>query len=123
MRAKLKKLHSPDVARLASYVPPASHNFGFLLQLMVGPEGSEGEESFDVMVCTPEWLKENRNTADFIVGRHYLIAFEYDYNRLFNFLERYCSECTGETWQEVAQQLGRLGKWEFEDYKPVSHAD
>lgn len=118
MRAELKRLHSPDVQNLASYVPVQRDNFGFLLQVMFGPLAHEGEESFDVMVCTPEWLKKNHK-ADFIIGRHYLIVFQYDYNRLFDFLKEYCSRCAGETWQEVAQQLGRLGKWEFEDYKPA----
>ena len=83
-------------------------------------KGREGEESFDVFVCTPQWLKQNRSQTDLTVGRHYLIVFEYDYERLRSFLDGYCSQCSGETWQEVAQLLGRLGKWEFEDYKPAT---
>jgi hypothetical protein len=120
MRAKLKRLHSPDIEDLASYVSNPRDNFGFLLQIMAGPQGGEGEESFDVFVCTPEWLKQNRSQTGIIVGRHYLIVFEYNYNRLLSFLDEYCSQCSGQTWQEVAQQLGRLGKWEFEDYKPAA---
>jgi hypothetical protein len=119
MRAKLKRLHSPDIANLATYVPEASDSFSFLLQLIVGPEDSDGEESFDVLVCTPEWLRGKRFTSEFIVGRHYLIVFEYNYDRLLTFMDAYCSKCVGETWQTVAEKLSRLGKWEFEDYKPA----
>jgi hypothetical protein len=122
MRAQLRRLHSPDIENLASYTPNRSDGFGFLLQVMAGPQGREGEESFDVFVCTPEWLKENRGASDVVVGRHHLIVFRYDYDRLKRFLEGYCYQCSGETWQEVAQQLGRLGKWEFEDYKPISQS-
>jgi Immunity protein 8 len=117
MRAELRRLHSPDIDDLASYAP-SQGTFGFLLQVMAGPQGGEGEESFDVLVCTLEWLKQNRSRTDLIIGRHYLIVFEYDYERLRSFIDGYCSQCSGETWQKVAERLGRLGKWEFEDYKP-----
>jgi immunity protein 8 of polymorphic toxin system len=119
MRAELKRLHSPDIEDLVSYRPARRDDFGFLLQVMAGPQGQEGEESSDVFVCTPEWFKHNRSRTDIIVGRHHLIVLEYNYQRLVAFLTHCCSESTGESWQEVAQRLGRLGKWEFEDYKPV----
>ena len=120
MQAQLRRLHSPDVIELTTFRPEESDCFGFLLQVLAGPRGAEGEESFDVLVCTPEWLKRGHKSTDFIIGRHYLIVFEYDYDRLFKYLDEYCSRCHGETWQEIAGQLGRLGKWEFEDYKSSS---
>ena len=93
MRAQLKRLHSPDVYDLETFAPEPADDFGFLLQVMVGPEGVEGEESFDVMVCTPEWLKRNFKTSDIVIGRHRLIVFEYDYPRLKSFLARRCEKC------------------------------
>jgi hypothetical protein len=56
MRAQLKRIHSPDVQDLSACVPEVRDRFGFLLQMMVGPKGSEGEESFDLCVCTRERL-------------------------------------------------------------------
>jgi len=123
MQAKLKRLHSPDILDLSGYQPEVGNNFGFLLQIMAGPNEGEGEESFDVVVCTPEWLRRMHNATDIIAGRHYLIVFEYNYDRLSQYLDEYCSRCAGETWQDVARQLGRLGKWEFEDYKPALSND
>jgi hypothetical protein len=117
MRAELKRLHSPDVENLESYVPKPSDDFGFLLQVMVGPKNEPGEESFAVLVCTPDRLKRRHKSSDVVVGRHYLVVFEYDYGRLRRFFQEYCEQCFGVTWSELANKLGRIGKWEFEDYE------
>ena len=45
-----------------------------------------------------------------------VIVFRYDYDRLVAFLKGAVSEATGDTWEEVASRLCRLGHWEFEDY-------
>jgi hypothetical protein len=116
MRGELKRLHSPDIYDLKNYRPEEPDNFGFLLQAMIGPANQEGEESFDMVVCTPEWLKRN-HTAEIVLGRHHLIVFEYDYEGLAGYIAAYAKKCTGESWQEIAQLLCRLGKWEFEDYR------
>ena len=119
MIAELKRLHSPDIYDLPSYVPEVSDNFGLLLQAMIGPKGTDGEESFDVQVCTPKWLLSHHDATDVVLGRHYLIVFEYNYGRLVKLISSYCNECSGQTWQEIAARLGELGKWEFENYRPT----
>ena len=116
MKASIRRLHSPDVTDLVGYRPTDSDGFGFLLQVMIGPEGGEGEESFDVTVCSPNWLLARHNKEDVVIGRHHLIMFEYDYLRLKRTIEEFCKSCEGATWKELALKLGRLGKWEFEDY-------
>jgi hypothetical protein len=118
MRATLKRLHSPDVWDLEHFQPPARNNFGFLLQLMVGPSDTAGEDSLDVVVCTPDWLKHRYQLTDIIDARHHLIVFEYDYPRLTSFLKEYCAKCSGDTWEDIALKLGRLARWEYEDFKP-----
>jgi hypothetical protein len=117
MHAIIKGIHSPDILDIdENYQPENKNNFGFLLQLLIGAREEEGYESFDIMVCSPGWLVENRYQDKIIMGRHYLIMFEYDYQRLLNWLNNYVARCTGDTWQQCVEKLSRLGKWEFEDY-------
>jgi len=117
VRAELKRLHSPDVGDLKSFHPGEPEDFGFLLQAMIGPVGVESKESFDMMVCTPEWLRRNHAATEIIVGRHHLIVCKYDYESLVSYISEFVKQCTGDSWSEVADKLGRLGKWEFEDYQ------
>lgn len=117
MRGSLRRLHSPDVADLSGYHPERPDDFGFLLQILVGPEGGEGEESFDVVVCTPKWLEGQHGPSDVVSGRHHLIVFEYDYDRLAREIERVCESAEGQSWREVALKLSRFAHWEFEDYR------
>jgi hypothetical protein len=90
---------------------------------MIGPAEREGEESFDMVVCTPEWLKQNHVATEIVLGRHHVIVFGYDYESLASYIASFAERCTGESWQDVAQQLSRLGKWEFEDYREYSSAE
>jgi hypothetical protein len=118
IRAELKSLFSPDADPLESFMPTGP--FGILVMAMIGPAGQEGHESFDFMVCTPEWFSSNMRDG-IEVGRHYLFVRNFSYLRLENFVREYCNSCGEETtWRALAEKLGRLGKWEFEDYVPYS---
>jgi hypothetical protein len=121
MKAVIKRLHSPDIDDLFNYVPSDPESFCFLLQVMAGPGFEEGEESFDIQVCTPKWLLENHRREDVIIGRHLLILIEYNYDRMLQTISSFISKCDGATWEEVAEKLSRLGKWEFEDYQEYKY--
>ncbi|MGF6489633.1 Imm8 family immunity protein [Pseudomonas frederiksbergensis] len=69
MEAKLKRLHSPDIYNLESYQPDVQDEFGFLLQAMIGPAGEDGEESFDMEVCTPKWIEKRQRVDEVVIGR------------------------------------------------------
>lgn len=116
-RPVLKDLHSPDID-LNSYRPAEEDCFGFLLQAFFGPSDGPGEDSFDILVCTPKWLDREMGVDDIISGRHRLIVKRYDIEAIRRFILKYTQHCTGATWHEAAEKLGRLGLWEFEDYRP-----
>ncbi|MCF7484267.1 immunity 8 family protein [Vibrio sp. J1-1] len=118
MKAKLKRIYSPDVD-FDSFWPEDTENFGFLLQAMIGPEGEDGEESFGIQVCTPEWLKSRYSENDVLFGRHMMIVFDYDIDRIKSHIVKYCDRCVGDNWSDIASKLSRIGLWEFEDYSPA----
>jgi hypothetical protein len=117
VRAEVRRFHSPDIADLATHVPPDPTCFVLLLQVIVGPNGAAGEESFDVEVCTPKWLSERLRKEAVVMGRHHLIVANYDWTRISAFIRKWVASCEGGTWEQVALQVGRLGHWEFEDYR------
>jgi immunity protein 8 of polymorphic toxin system len=116
VKAVLRRLHSPDIPDLERYVPTGPSQF--LLQIFVGPSDGPGEESFDVLVCTPTSLAAELNTSPIINGRHRIIMAAYDYKLLENYVRGVVEGAEGITWREVAEKIGRLGRWEFEDYRP-----
>ncbi|MCS1350871.1 immunity 8 family protein [Mechercharimyces sp. CAU 1602] len=116
MNAELKGFYSTDVDDVLNFMPLNEEEFSFSLQLLVGPKGMDGEESFEVEVCTPKWILREYDRSEVVMGRHRLIMAKYDFERLMGFIEKYISSCTGDNWEEVAGKLSRLGRWEFEDY-------
>lgn len=116
MHAIVKYVHSPDIIDLRSHQPEDPEAFCYLLQIMIGPDDHEGEESFDVQVVTPQWLREKHGEDMVLSGRHYLIVFKYDFNQIMDVINRYCESCSAKNWEEFAAKMSRFGSWEFEDY-------
>lgn len=115
MRAVLKELMSPDVD-LRTYQPEDEEEFGFLLEVTIGPDDAEGGDLFQIIVCSPKWLMKNHKRDDLIFCQHRLIAFEYNLHRIRQKIANYCSTCVGNDWTEIVAQLQRIGHWEFGDY-------
>lgn len=116
MRAVVWSLHfDPDPRELSAN--PAE--FAFLARLYVGPSDGPGEESFDVQVCTPEWLAARCDEQGFVDGRHIVVTTLGGYSEpsLRAFLTGRVENQSGESWHEVAEKVARMGLWEFEDYR------
>ena len=118
MRAVLKSLDlDPDPSTL----PDDPAEFSLLARMIVGPPDTPGEESFDVTVCTPEWLaKACSQVGGIYNARHHLVVNfdDFDQRALRAWLSARVQEVTSDTWAEIGERLGRLGHWEFEDYMP-----
>ena len=119
MRADIRRFHSPDIDNLPGYEPDDPELIGFLLQVLVGPAGLRGEESFDVEVCTPAWFLKTQEAEVAAPGRHTILITRYDWPALEQYVRRVVESVAGADWHDLAKQLNhRLGHWEFEDYTP-----
>lgn len=115
MRAELKSLYSPDVD-LETYYPDDPECFSLLLQAFIGLENEIGEDAFDFIVCTPQWLSVEKRDQ-IIFGTSYIIVTDYNIRNIENYLKNYIHRCVGDSWLEIASQLTKVGNWEFENYK------
>ncbi|MBG0569191.1 Imm8 family immunity protein [Actinoplanes aureus] len=116
-RAALKSLDlDPDPSTL----PGDPSEFALIARMIVGPPDSPGEESFDVTVCSPEWLaKTCREVGGIYNARHHVVVRveDFDVRKLRAWLAARVNEVEADTWSEIGERLGRVGYWEFEDYR------
>jgi hypothetical protein len=103
-----------------NFAPPNGEKFSLQIRLIAGPKEGAGEESFDFTICTPKWLDENLKEGDVLVGRHYIFVKQYNYAQIRSRIEKVVNSSSAESWQQVGAKLGRLGLWEFEDYREPS---
>ena len=117
MRARILHFESLDVD-LRTYVPRDASDDGVWLRMFVGPTDGPGEESFDVLVCTPAWLQRVAAEQGPQIGRHHLIVSKMDMSLVEEFLRGRVEQLDEPAWEGLAEKIGRIGSWEFEDYRP-----
>ena len=117
VRAVLRNLILPPDPRT---LPGDPAGFVFGVQLLVGPADGPGEESFELTVCSPEWLAVRCRSGELVNGLHHVIVGQdtYDERVLRDWLESRVHAAEAATWDGIASQLRFLGGWEFESYRP-----
>lgn len=118
--AQIKALLTADHDSLESVALNDPECFEVVVRALVGPRGEDGEESFDVSVCTPAWLARRCEKDGFVLCRHRLVLKSYSPARIRSVLAKFIERCSGDSWQEVAEKVARIGLWEFEDYRRQS---
>jgi hypothetical protein len=100
-------------------LPAEAKSFVFGAQLLVGPADGPGEESFELTICSPEWLRQQCKSGEPVSGLHCVIVGwdTYDERALRQWLEARVQVVEAETWDAIAGQLRFLGKWEFDAYR------
>ena len=115
MKAELKELFSLDFD-ISEFKPNDPCYFGVWLSAMIGPASEVGSESFDILVCSPDWLKGTYPESEPVWGRHMLIVGRFDHRKIKTTIQQYVQGCSGDSWPEIGTQISRIGAWEFEDY-------
>ncbi|MGA2298596.1 MAG: Imm8 family immunity protein [FCB group bacterium] len=117
MVSKIKEILTPNFNDLKTYIPENISNFKFPIQLLIGPKESEGEESFEIIICSPSWLMDNIPDGGYLHGQHYLILKKYNSDVLLNCLNILFNNIEGNNWDEIALKLSHFAIWEFDNYK------
>ena len=101
-------------------LPGDPAGFAFGVQLLIGPADGPGEESFELTVCSPEWLAERCRSGKPVSGLHHVIVGwdTYDERVLRGWLEARVHAAEAASWDGITTQLRSLGAWEFENYRP-----
>lgn len=88
--------------------PPGAVDFGVNVTALLRPAGGEGEESFQLTVCTPGWVAENvAMPKGFAFLRHHLIVERWDEDLVQRAIQDLCLRNEGSNWSEVATKLSR----------------
>jgi immunity protein 8 of polymorphic toxin system len=104
---------SPDVD-LDDFRPDDPENFSFLLQALVGPADSAGEESLQFTVTTLRALEETVQANGVIFGRSLVIVDGPNVPHILTSVRRAIERLEAPSWELLAQKLARLGVYEFE---------
>jgi hypothetical protein len=116
MKAIVKNIDLGSHIGFDEYCPEEDECFGVWITVHVGPDDEEGSHLYQILVCTPEWIKQKNYPNGTAWGRHMLIVFRYDPDQIRREISRYVEGCTGKNFWEIAQKVARIGAWEFEDY-------
>lgn len=114
MRAKVKGIWIDDPVWDSS--PASPDSFCVHVRVLVGTTEGPGEESFGLLVCNPSYLSGQLGDEDVLPGRHYLFTTSLNKRVIENYLRKYIEVIDQPTWEQIAERVGRIAHWEFEDY-------
>lgn len=119
MRCEIKQLINDQIDDLKVHVPELVDDFSLVVRMIVGEVGGIGEESFDLVVCTPKWLERKLRQTGPLFGYHHLLVEYYDYDAIRVAIDRFVGNVEAENWQGIAAKLRLIGSWEFDEYSPA----
>jgi hypothetical protein len=118
MKAIIKSIDINSHIGFDEYCPENEECFGLWLTINVGPDDEEGGHLYQILVCTPDCMKNEFLHTGVAWGRNTLIVTRYDHDRIVSEIKRYVEGCIGNDFWEIAQKVARIAAWEFEDYQP-----
>ena len=110
----MRSVTSADVD-IERYVPDRPDDDGVWVRVIAGPANGPGEESFDVLVCTPLWLRRVVAEQGPQDGRYHLILEPMNLSLAAEHLRSRFEAEEAPDWLALAERLARFGHWEFED--------
>lgn len=114
MRAEVRRVRFPDMRSDQPFDP---RNTLQLVEVSVGVVGEPGEDQYQMTACTPAVLADLLVRQPFLVGRHWLFVAEFSPALVEAALRKLIGNVEVTSRTELAEKIGRIGLWEFEDYR------
>ena len=109
---ELRDILSPDLAPPALPEDPLDCAVPF--HALIGPRGGEGTEAFAFTAVTPAYLGHSVGPT---WGRGYLILQVFSWQTVTHALALLLAHSARPTWEEVAGELNKELRWEFDNYR------
>jgi hypothetical protein len=110
---EIRHIQSPDLNPPNLPTDPSDCEIAF--QAFIGPNGGEGEEAFNFSVVTPARLARDAGPR---WGRSTLIIPVFEWTPVVQAVAKLLASCARPTWAEVAIELNKELRWEFDRQKP-----
>ena len=126
---KLNEIKQIDIGGdlLESYWPDDEDCFFLWLTISIGIKGEEAATNYNLMVCTPDWLKLELKSSSAEWGLHKLIVNRFDPDlikeELHKKLETLLIQFSDDDDITFSEKIARYAHWEFEDYVPYEEKD
>jgi len=117
MRPIVREICTVAHEDLESFRPGDPANFETVVRMMIGPEGEQGSESFDISVCTPSWLEDQCQQSGYFFPQRRLVVSHWNPNHIKEFISKRISTMTAESWKDLAAKISEFSHWEFKDYR------
>ncbi|MGI4738512.1 MAG: Imm8 family immunity protein [Janthinobacterium lividum] len=117
MKAVIRSYSCSESEDLSTYEESYPADFGFTLTFYIGVERSKGEDSFEVFVASAMYLAHRNSAQAPAFLRHTILAPDYNVPYAVALVEEYISSLEENSWEELANKINRVLRWEFEDHK------
>lgn len=106
---EIRHIHSPDLQPPNLPEDPLDCEIAF--QAFIGPRDGEGEEAFNFSVVTPARLARSPMAR---WGRGILVIVTFEWTAVIQAVATLLASCARPTWKEVAVELNKELRWEFD---------
>lgn len=114
MRLIIRGVESGAHPNLRTYVPENPVIFDAFVQVHIGQKPGKGADAFTIRIATPAALAAQDSKHGIIAQPPLLVMSRYDFNDLWQWLERTVESCRADTWPESVEKLRRYFQWEFD---------
>ena len=117
----LKSCNSDDIPSLNAWEPSNLEEVYILLDLAIGVKGEKGADYFQLIVATPEALRQKEFDAQVPVFiEHTLLVNHYNWEMIYIAIKKKIKNCQAKNWEKSVEKLSRYFCWEYEDHSFVS---